>query len=91
VFGFTTVTVEDGGGANVDLGTTKSGLMPSLVAGTIKRGMFGGAGVLAYSAINRSRGRQNLRGAVFLTSDDVPPRISPPGRRGRRRVHGSVQ
>lgn len=73
VFGFTTVTVEDGGGANVDLGTTKSGLMPSLVAGTIKRDMFGGAGVLAYSAINRSRGRQNLRGAVFLTSDDLPP------------------
>jgi hypothetical protein len=73
VFSYTGVSVEDGAGDGVDLGTAKSGLMPSLVAGTIKRDLFGGAGILAYSALTRARGVQDLAGAVFRTSDDLPP------------------
>ncbi len=73
VFEYTGIALEDGGGNGVDLGTAKSGLRPSLVAGTITRSLFGGAGILAYSALTRSRGTQDLAGAVFLTDDELPP------------------
>jgi hypothetical protein len=73
VFEYSSITLEDGGGSGVDLGTAKTGLRPSLVAGTISRDLFGGGGILAYSALTRSRGTQDLAGAVILTADDLPP------------------
>jgi len=73
VFEYTGIALEDGGGSGVDLGTAKTGLRPSLVAGTITRSLFGGAGILAYSALTRNRGTQDLAGAVLLTRDDLPP------------------
>lgn len=75
VFEYTGIALEDGGGNGVDLGTAKSGLRPSLIAGTLTRDLFGGAGILAYSALTRSRGTQDLAGAVFLTRDDLPPEL----------------
>lgn len=73
VFEYSVVRLEDGGGDGVDLGTSKTGLLPSLVAGTITRSLFGGAGILAYSAITRSNGTQNLSGYVLLGREDLPP------------------
>ena len=73
VFEYSVVSLEDGGGNGVDLGTAKTGLRPSFVAGTITRSLFGGEGILAYSALTRSRGTQDLAGAVFLTADEIPP------------------
>ena len=73
VFEYSVISLEDGGGRGVDLGTAKSGLRPSLVAGTITRDLFSGRGVLAYSALTRARGTQDLAGAVFLSADELPP------------------
>lgn len=75
VFEYTRIALEDGGGNGVDLGTAKSGLRPSLVAGTITKDLFGNGGVLAYSALTRSRGTQDLAGALLLSGDDIPPEL----------------
>jgi len=72
VFEVSGVGLEDGGGEGVNLGTSRSGLRPSLVAGTIKRDLFG-SGVLAYSALTRARGTQDLAGFALLSGTDVPP------------------
>ncbi len=72
VFEVSGVGLEDGGGEGVDLGTSRSGLRPSLVAGTIKKDLFG-SGVLAYSAITRARGAQDLFGYAAVSGADVPP------------------
>lgn len=74
VFEISGVKLEGGGGAGVDLGTSRSGLRPSMLAGTITRTLFG-KGVLAYSAITRSRGTQDLEGILTLSGDDIPPGI----------------
>lgn len=73
VFEYSGVRLEDGGGKGVDLGTSKTGLLPSLVAGTISRSLFGGSGVLAYSALTRSNGTQDIGGAIVRESEDLPP------------------
>ena len=75
VFEYTGIALEDGGGNGVDLGTAKSGLRPSLVAGTITKDLFGKGGILGYSALTRSRGTQDLAGAVLLSGDDIPPEL----------------
>jgi hypothetical protein len=74
VFELSGVTLEGGGGAGVDLGTSSSGLRPSLVAGTLARDLLG-RDVLAYSALTRSRGSQDLSGALLLSGADVPPAL----------------
>ena len=73
VFEYSSIALEDGGGDGIDLGTAKTGLRPSLVAGTITRDLFGGGGILAYSALTRSRGTQDLAGSVILEGQDLPP------------------
>jgi len=73
VFQYWGIRLEDGGGAGVDLGTSKSGLLPSLVAGTISRSLFGGSGILAYSALTRSNGTQDLSGFILRNAGDLPP------------------
>ncbi len=75
VFEVTGVILEDGGGAGVDLGNAKSGLRPSMIAGTIKRGLLGGGGILAYSALTRARGTQDLSGVLLLAGEDLPPEL----------------
>jgi hypothetical protein len=75
VFEVTGVILEGGGGEGVDLGNSKSGLRPSLIAGTLKRGLLGGGGVLAYSALTRGRGTQDLAGAALLSGEDLRPEL----------------
>jgi hypothetical protein len=72
VFEYAVLLLEDGAGQGVDLGTAKSGIRPSLVAGTIKRDLFG-SGVLAYSVLTRARGEQDLQGLLLLSGGDIPP------------------
>jgi len=71
VFEYSGIALEDGGGQGVDLGTSSSGLRPSLVAGTIKAGLFG-SGVLAYSALTRMMGSQDLAGYAILSGAQIP-------------------
>lgn len=73
VLEYSVVRLEDGGGQGVDLGTSKTGLLPSLVAGTISSRLFGGSGILAYSALTRNAGSQDLEGFVLLEAGDLPP------------------
>ena len=48
VFEYENIRLEDGAGEGVDLGTTRSGVRPSLLAGTITSSL--GGGVLAYGS-----------------------------------------
>lgn len=75
VFEVTGLLLEDGGGEGVDLGNTKSGFRPTMVAGTIKRGLLGGGGILAYSILTRSRGTQDISGVLLLEGEDLPPEL----------------
>jgi predicted porin len=74
VFEVSGVTLEGGGGRGVNLGTSRSGLRPSMLAGTITEKLFG-KGVLAYSALTRSKGTQDLEGIVALSGEEIPPGI----------------
>ena len=73
VFEVTGVILEGGGGAGVNLGNAKSGLRPSMIAGTIKKGLLGGGGILAYSALTRARGTQDLSGMLLRSGEDLSP------------------
>ena len=72
VFEYSLIALRDGGGEGVDLGTSKSGLRPSLVAGAITRNLFG-SGTVAYSALTRMKGTQDLSGYAILSAEDIPP------------------
>ncbi len=74
VFEFSVIVLEGGGGEGVNLGTARSGLRPSLIAGTIKKDLFG-SGVLAYSVLTRARGSQDLQGILLLSGDQIPPDV----------------
>ena len=74
VFEFSVAILQDGGGEGVDLGTTRSGLRPSMIAGTIKKDLFGN-GVLAYSVLTRAQGSSDLQGLLLLSGDEIPPNI----------------
>jgi hypothetical protein len=45
-----------------------------LLAGTIKKDLFG-SGVLAYSALTRTRGQQDLQGLALASGADIPPDV----------------
>lgn len=61
----TTLKLEDGGGEGVDLGSSRSGVRPSMVAGTMGKNLLG-KDVLAYSLISRVEGSQDLTAALIL-------------------------
>jgi len=72
VFEVSGVILEDGGGNGVDLGTKRSRLRPSLIAGTIGRNLLG-RDVLAYSALTRTRGTQDLEGVLVASGTQIDP------------------
>jgi hypothetical protein len=75
VFERSSFRLEDGAGEGVDLGATRSGLRPSMVAGVIKRNLFGRGSVLAYSALSRAQGSHDLQAVSSLSGVEIPPDI----------------
>jgi len=76
VFEVSGVKLEDGGGEGVDLGTSKSGIRPSLIAGTITRNLFDSHGILAYSVLTRARGDQDLSGQLLVEPGELPDSVN---------------
>lgn len=75
VFEVQNFRLEDTSGEGIDLGSSRSGIRPSLIAGTIKRGLFGGKALLAYSALTRMRGSQDLEGQFVLGPGELPDTV----------------
>lgn len=71
VFEFESLRIEDGAGSGVDLGTSRSGIRPSLLAGTITSNLAGG--VLAYSALTRMRANSDISAQYIVSGSEVPP------------------
>jgi hypothetical protein len=74
VYEYEEFRLEDGAGRGVDLGQTRSGLRPSLIAGTITSKLFGGD-VLAYSALTRTRAASDVNAEIIASGADVPAEL----------------
>jgi hypothetical protein len=74
VFDYETIRIEDGAGRGVDLSTNRSGIRPSLVAGTITTKLFGDD-VLAYSFLPRSRASSDVNAEIIASGAEVPPEL----------------
>ena len=72
VFERETITLEDGAGSGVDLATSRSGIRPSLLAGSISTKVFG-SDVLAYSVLTRSRASSSINAELIASGADIPP------------------
>jgi hypothetical protein len=71
VFERETLTLEEGGGPGVDLGTSRSGLQPSLIAGRLP---FGGERhSWTYSVLTRQRVRTDVRSSLEASGTEIPP------------------
>ena len=88
IFERSSVVLENGGGEGVDLGTSRTGTWPGLVAVPIKKNLFG-SGVLAYSMLTRTQGNQNLGGIVILSGEDIPEDVDLDDIAGEVRFEGS--
>jgi hypothetical protein len=75
VLEFSRLRLTDDGGRGIDLDTRSTGIRPSLVAGLIKKNVFGKGGVLAYSLVNRQNGHYDIQGLVLLDRDVEIPEI----------------
>jgi hypothetical protein len=73
VYEYENIRIEDGAGAGVDLGTTRSGIRPSLIAGTIASSL--GGGILAYSVMTRTRAATDLNAEVIASGAEIPPEL----------------
>jgi hypothetical protein len=71
VFEFESLRLENGAGSGVDLGTSRSGIRPSLLAGVITSNLAGG--VLAYSALTRMRASSDITSQIVASGTEVPP------------------
>jgi hypothetical protein len=87
VFDYETIRLEDGAGRGVDLSTNRSGLRPSLVAGTITTTLFGGD-VLAYSLLPRARSSYDVNAEIIASGGEVPPELDLEHLVGVARVDG---
>lgn len=74
VYEYESITIEDGAGRGVDLGTTKSGVRPSLLAGTLTRSLFG-QDVLAYSVLTRARSSSDISTSIVRSGAEIPPEL----------------
>jgi len=88
VYEYETITIEDGAGDGIDLGTTKSGVRPSMVAGTITRSLFG-QDVLAYSVLTRARSSTDISTEVVRSGGEIPPELDLDQLVGVGRVDGN--
>jgi hypothetical protein len=74
VYEYESITIEDGAGEGIDLGTNKSGIRPSLLAGTFTRTLFG-QDVLAYSVITRERSSTDISTETIRSGTEIPPEL----------------
>ncbi len=71
VYEYENVVLEDGAGNGVDLATTRTGVRPSLIAGTITSGLFG-SDVLAYSVLTRTSTTSDVGAQIIASGADLP-------------------
>ncbi len=71
VYEYENVVLEDGAGNGVDLATTRTGVRPSLIAGTITSGLFG-SDVLAYSILTRSSTTSDVGAQIIASGAELP-------------------
>lgn len=90
VFESETITLEDGAGSGVDLGTNRSGVRPSLLAGSITQNLLGDD-VLAYSVLTRSRSDFDVSAELIASGADVPPDLGLDDVVGIARIDGSFR
>lgn len=76
VFEVEGLRLEGTGGEGIQLGSSRSGLRPSLIAGTLKSGLFGGRALLAYSVLTRMSGSQDLTGQFVLGPGELPDTVA---------------
>jgi hypothetical protein len=88
VYEYEKVRLEDGAGRGVDLSTARSGVRPSLLAGTITRNL--GGGVLAYSALTRMRAASDVNAEIVLSGAEIPPDLDFEDIVGVARVDGEL-
>ncbi|MEJ2547496.1 MAG: hypothetical protein P8125_06720 [Gemmatimonadota bacterium] len=88
VYEYESIVVEDGAGEGVDLGATKSGVRPSLIAGTITRKLFG-QDVLAYSVLTRGRSSTDLNTSIIRSGPGLPTELEIEQLVGAARVDGN--
>jgi hypothetical protein len=88
LFEFESLRLEDGAGSGVDLGTSRSGFRPSLLAGTITSNLAGG--VLAYSALTRQRANSDISSQYIVSGSEVPPGTDLEDLVGIARVDGNL-
>ena len=70
VFEASTLTLEDGAGRGLDLDTSQSGVLPSLIGGRISAGFLGKT-VVTYSILTRVRGGGETILPVVLDEEDL--------------------
>ena len=75
VFEVESLRLEGRGDEGIELGSSRSGIRPSLIAGTITRGLFGGRALIAYSALTRMSGTQDLAGQFVLGPGELPDTV----------------
>ena len=75
VFEVETLRLEGRGDEGIELGSSRSGIRPSLIAGTITQRLFGGRALLAYSALTRMSGTQDLAGQFVLGPGELPDTV----------------
>ena len=71
VYEYENIVLEDGAGRGVDLATTRTGVRPSLIAGTITSELLG-SDVLAYSVLTRSSTTSDVAAQLIASGADLP-------------------
>jgi len=83
------VGLNDGAGHGVDLKTTRAGVRPSLIAGTITSKLFG-SDVLAYSILTRNHATSDVVAQIIASGADVPSGLDLEHLAGVARIDGEV-
>jgi hypothetical protein len=87
VYEYENVVLEDGAGRGVDLATTRTGVRPSMIAGTITSELLG-SDVLAYSVLTRNRASSDVGAQIIASGADLPAGLNLDHLVGVARVDG---
>ena len=87
VYEYEKILLEDGAGTGIDLGSTRTGVRPSLIAGTITSELFG-SDVLAYSILTRQRSTSDIVAEIIASGAELPAGLDLEHLVGVARVEG---